>query len=158
MWLFRQADVIVSGSFHVSLYARLANTPALFTQGNTYKAAELASEIDSPAYTFMLNADLVSQGPKQLADELHRLAGYEKQLLQADGVMARLRRLAMANVAPHGLADCIDTDALFPTIATIDVVREHEAFSRGGDARVSARNRSANFAWMGWGCGAGAPW
>jgi hypothetical protein len=151
--LFAQPDLVVTGSFHGALFARLAGTPALFTQGNTLKAAELAREIRSPAYTFVTNSDLLRAPPAALAGELLRLSRFDRTALRADGSMEKLRRMALANVAPHGLADCMDTEALFPTTVTLGVMREHAAFLRGGKEGVNASDTSTHFAWMGWGCG-----
>lgn len=171
VYLFSKADVVVSGSFHALLFARLAAVPCLATQGNTFKAAELVKEIASTAYRFLSHLQRVRMTSKEFATILRSLANTDRSALKNDGVMERLRQKAMANVAPLQLSDCIDVDDLLPTVASLDVMREHEDFQRGcgvihslfesnrtrmADANNMKRNghKRNEFEWMGWKCDA----
>lgn len=46
--LFREADVVVSGSFHCCIFARLAGVPLVAVSGNTPKVQDLLNLMNTP--------------------------------------------------------------------------------------------------------------
>ena len=53
VWLTRQADVVISGRFHVNAMAVIAGTPAIMLPGNTPKNESLAKMAESSNYRFV---------------------------------------------------------------------------------------------------------